>query len=510
MGDMNFPDPNTTTEHYGWEWDSEKWVKWGSPLDPDSTKVVASGAMATGEMVVLNSDGTASVVSEIEATGATGVFQTERTDRPVCAYDPDTGKLVVFYGSEVKETKAVVATISGSTLSFGDPVLIHSTNMVKVAGCLYDPDSKNILLFSEGHVSAVSVSGDTLSVSPRAFIAVAGASQSVVYDPDQKRFLFAFLDDRNSYYGTALVGKMTGVGRDMEWSPETIFRSERAGEIGGMSYDPSNKKIVLAYSASAQPASSVYGQTATISGDAVTFGDQAELVTAPNYFTARFPHCAYDDVSGKTVVTFYNSYYASQPGSPTIKTGMAVAVSMSGTALTAGPVVDIYSASDTGYYNVWPLSVPSGGILAVYGNGDRGNSIRAKPLSVVGDTIQVGGELLISDTPSADFRPIYVEDLRGTVASYGVDGTFVGTLTYFSEGGTNLTQSNFMGVSKGDYTDGKEARVQFRGINSDQSGMTVGTQYIQNDGSLDTTEGTPSVSAGTAISATELNIKDSV
>jgi hypothetical protein len=30
MGDMNFPDPNTTTEHDGWEWDGEKWTRWES------------------------------------------------------------------------------------------------------------------------------------------------------------------------------------------------------------------------------------------------------------------------------------------------------------------------------------------------------------------------------------------------------------------------------------------------------------------------------------------------
>ena len=30
MGDMNFPDPNTTTEHDGYEWDGEKWIKQGS------------------------------------------------------------------------------------------------------------------------------------------------------------------------------------------------------------------------------------------------------------------------------------------------------------------------------------------------------------------------------------------------------------------------------------------------------------------------------------------------
>jgi hypothetical protein len=65
-------------------------------------------------------------------------------------------------------------------------------------------------------------------------------------------------------------------------------------------------------------------------------------------------------------------------------------------------------------------------------------------------------------------------------------------------------------VSKGNYADGDEATVQTAGINADQQGMTVGKQYIQPDGTLEITEGDPSVFAGTAISSTELNIKDLV
>ena len=30
MGDMNFPDPNATTEYEDWVWDGEKWVNNGS------------------------------------------------------------------------------------------------------------------------------------------------------------------------------------------------------------------------------------------------------------------------------------------------------------------------------------------------------------------------------------------------------------------------------------------------------------------------------------------------
>jgi hypothetical protein len=72
----------------------------------------------------------------------------------------------------------------------------------------------------------------------------------------------------------------------------------------------------------------------------------------------------------------------------------------------------------------------------------------------------------------------------------------------------NLTENNFIGVSKGDYSDGEDATVQVSGINSDQQGLVGGTAYyVQPDGSLSTSEGKPSVFAGTAIGPTKLNIK---
>ena len=46
------------------------------------------------------------------------------------------------------------------------------------------------------------------------------------------------------------------------------------------------------------------------------------------------------------------------------------------------------------------------------------------------------------------------------------------------------------------------------GINASQSGLTAGQRYfVQKDGSLSTTADTPSLLAGTAISATKLIVK---
>ena len=75
---------------------------------------------------------------------------------------------------------------------------------------------------------------------------------------------------------------------------------------------------------------------------------------------------------------------------------------------------------------------------------------------------------------------------------------------------TNLTTENYIGITDQAYTDGQDATIAVVGcIDRNQTSLTPGQQYfIQNDGTLSTTAGSPSVLAGTAISATELVVKE--
>ena len=75
---------------------------------------------------------------------------------------------------------------------------------------------------------------------------------------------------------------------------------------------------------------------------------------------------------------------------------------------------------------------------------------------------------------------------------------------------TNLTSENYIGISTGGtYADGSNATVKIIGNTSDeQSGLTAGqSYYVQTDGTLGLTPATPSVFAGTAISANKILVK---
>ena len=74
---------------------------------------------------------------------------------------------------------------------------------------------------------------------------------------------------------------------------------------------------------------------------------------------------------------------------------------------------------------------------------------------------------------------------------------------------TSLTSSNYLGISDAAYSDGATATVQTMGaIDDAQSSMTIGAkQYVQPDGTISGTAGSPSVEAGLALSATKLLVK---
>ncbi len=74
---------------------------------------------------------------------------------------------------------------------------------------------------------------------------------------------------------------------------------------------------------------------------------------------------------------------------------------------------------------------------------------------------------------------------------------------------TNLTTENYIGIAAEAISNGATGKVTiFGGTNSGQTGLTTAqTYYVQNDGSLGTSAGNPSVVAGTSISSTKIIVK---
>ena len=99
-------------------------------------------------------------------------------------------------------------------------------------------------------------------------------------------------------------------------------------------------------------------------------------------------------------------------------------------------------------------------------------------------------------------RPVFDANAGKVVALYrDVDNGNYGTGV--------VTTTSTIATTRGEVADGGNASMDIIGsVSTNQIGLTAGQQYfVQTDGTISTTADSPSVLAGTAISATELVVK---
>jgi len=98
---------------------------------------------------------------------------------------------------------------------------------------------------------------------------------------------------------------------------------------------------------------------------------------------------------------------------------------------------------------------------------------------------------------------------RSVIAYENDSNSSKGTGIVYSNMGTNVTTENFIGFAAEAISDGATGKINIIGsVNTGQTGLTTSQlHYIQNDGSLSTSAGNPSVIAGTSISSTNILVK---
>ncbi len=119
------------------------------PNTPRQTQVVASGTLSTGDTIVVNSDGTVSAVSgAAEGSGTATTFESANVLYTSATFDSNSNKVVIAYRDSGNSNygTAVVGSISGTTLSFGTPVVYKSSNPTKENTPVFDPDNNKVVI----------------------------------------------------------------------------------------------------------------------------------------------------------------------------------------------------------------------------------------------------------------------------------------------------------------------------------------------------------------------------
>jgi hypothetical protein len=477
------------------------------PSVPRQTQEIASGTLPNGKPVVVNTDGTVSVVSSTAVSiGTTAVFAASPAnlgDDIGAVFDSTNNKVVIAYrdSNQSNYGNAVVGTVSGTSISFGSKVTFANSGYIGDIGIGFDANAGKVLIgyrdngnSNYGTAIVGTVSGTSISFGTAAvFKSNQCKSIRFAYDSNAQKLVLCYRDDGSSV-GAANVCTISGT--SVSFGSQATFQNDQVEDVSPV-FDSNSNKIVVSYR---NEDNSNYGTACvgTVSGTSISFGSATVFEDS---YALRISSTF--DSSNNKIVTSYRDVNDSDKGK-------AVVGTVSGTSISFGtPVVFNDAQTDTTGVIFNPDQNKISIAFRDTGNSNKGTAIDgtvsgtsisfdSETVFETGSTDPVGG--VVYDTAS-DKIVIVFRDAGDS--NQGKAITYVGS-------STNLTSSeNFIGFSDGAFADGQSAVINTTNtIDRNQSSLTAGqTLFVQTDGTLGETAGSPSVTAGTAISATEIIVK---
>ena len=480
---------------------------WATPAPGAGTvTAVASGALSSGQVVIVNSDGTVSVGgqtagSTVSLGGAT-VIESSGTASTVCAtYDSANNRVVVVYtpASVGYRGVAVVGTISGTSISFGSPVAFTYSSFITYVCCTYDSTNQAIVIAYQdssptyGRCVVGLVSGTTISFgSAVSFSAASARPFGIAFNPSSNSVLIVF-QNASSSYAQCIAGQVSGTSISFG-SAADLSPTGNAQDALTVCYDSVNQKMVTFYTLDNGGGGYIlWARVATLTGTSISLGAATNIDSNGGQYMS----CAYDPVSQRAVVFYkligYN-YLSSR------------VCTVSGTTVSAGSRVDVSTNATT--YTAAVADAAAGKVIVTFQQSSGG--MRCAVGTPSGTSISFGTIGTVDSDGANGVALAYNSTAKRLVFAYPDNGNSqymtdkLGTI-YSS----NVTATNFIGFSSSNYTNGQTATVNTVGSSdSNQTGLTAGQgYYVQSNGTLATTADSPSVYAGVALSATKILVK---
>ena len=454
-------------------------------------EATATATIASKKPVILNSAGTVTeVVESSDSAGSATVFESATSSFIATTFDSSNNKVVVAYrdvGNSNYGT-AAVGTVSGDTISYGTPVVFESgatewcaatfdSSNNKVVIAYRDEDNSNYGTGVVGTVSGTSISFGT----PVVFSSSSTMRIAATFDTNNNAVAIAYVDFGNSEYGTAVVGTVSGTA--ISFGTPVVYESA-ATSWTAATFDTSYNRNVIAYM---DDANSDYGTVilGVISGTSFIFGGSPIV-----FATAATTHIAatYDSNLEKVVIAYRddgNSMY-----------GTAIVGTVTGSyTMTFGTEV-LFEADRSDYISA---AFDSSNNKAVITYQDVGNSNYGTAVvgTVSGTTISFGTAVVFEAAGTQNIAVTFDSNENKTVIAYtDVGNSNYGTGLVFSVGSTNLTANNFVGIADaGISTSATGTIVVQGGTIAGMSGLTTGGKYyVQDDGTLTSPDATEAYS----------------
>lgn len=438
----------------------------------------AASAIASGYAVGLDGAGRVQAVRNVTSTGlsfpgSAVVFSAASTTNIQSVYDSSSNRIVNAYtdnGNSGYGT-AVVGTVSGTSISFGTPVVFESASTSEISSTYDSTNNKTIISYRDGGNSAYgtsvvgTVSGSSISFgTPVVFESAATLGTSVAHDSANNKIVIAFTSTTD--YGRAVIGTVSGT--SISFGTPVVYNSASTS-YSSVVRDVSNNKIVIFYR---NGGNSNFGTAivGTISGTSISFGTPAVFQS----IASAFMQSTYDPVSIKVAVFYYTD---------ATTYGTAAVGTVSGTSISFGTPVIFESATTIPFKSDYCSSV--GKIAVTYSDFSAkaavilgaisGTSISFDP-SV---TFFSGLSTSVSAAYNSTNDAIVVGYRHNANSNYGT--AKVGSLSSTVTLPTINSQNNFIGIAQTTAASGSAVRVRLPGsYDQNNTGLTPGAVYYVN------------------------------
>lgn len=465
----------------------------GASAPGTQVTAVASGALAAGDIVVANANGTVSKLKPISGSTIT-LPQNTQNNRLGIVYDVSQSKSVVVGQASGGAIIATVITSTGTTVSAGTGVTVASA-VNTFQGVVYDANAqkivviyKNISTYGVGIVGTVS--GTTISFgSPVVWWSdITSTEIGVGYDATAQKIMVAFLRSGSGNQSLVLTVSGTSISAGASYSFNTAGTSPMNIKIV---HDANAGRNVMVWS---QDVGSYAAQAvvATISGTAISFGTTVTIETDTGGSNKQ-QSIVYSSVAQKVIVNYQNT--------STGQVRSAVGT-VSGTSISFGTIVSTGQSSSANFTTSYDPNVNQ--VIHNYVSGSDTVIVRG---TVSGTSISYSSPNIVATSESLTNSPgsSTYDNSQQTIVITGVGQKILGVDPAFVE----LTSENFIGFSDNAYLNGETATINCIGTIQDTFvGLTPGQAYycLQNN-TISQTPGSPSVFAGTCFATDKIIVK---
>ena len=464
------------------------------------------GTIADGKAVIVNANGTVSTVSQTttsESLGSEVQFNGQNSVYTSACFDSAAGKCVVFYRDSGASNagKYIVGTISGQSITYGSEDFFASASRTQYNSAVFEPVAGKVVIAYQdqdgsfyGKVRVGTLSGTSITWgTPVTFNSNETTYIEAVYHTGEGKIVVAYKN--SSGYGRAIAGTVSensisfGTGVDVDTS---------GGDYMTAVYHAAAQKVVTAFKATGSIACC---RVLTLSGTTITVGARQSFITTGQ---ANQGAIAYDTTSETVVIAFRDEANTTY--------GSIVAGSVSGDTITYGSFLTFQSGS-IDWLGIRGFASGGGVILAYDNNSVSPSTVPVKYFTISGTTITLVSTVTFHSGGISGARSYgFAEDTSNEKMLLAINVDAIGRSKVYNPtfSTTNLTTENFVGIMKGAALDGTNGEILSScSIARNQTSLTPGQTYFvtPTDGALSETAGSPSVTAGTAISNTELIVK---